>query len=139
MRYVKKRVDLLYLIYLEVAYKDEDKHKLLIQENSTIRKGLKEMNEYLSQFIDHVKDQKLIKIHSMGYKYGNNGKLKQNREQKLEKLAAESENYKRMIRNLTDEHAKYKSRVDLVTDTKYVLALRQDVSDTKDYISQLQK
>lgn len=139
MRYVKKRVHLLYLIYLEAAYQDEDKHKLLIQENSTIRKGLKEMNEYLSQFIDHVKDQKLIKIHSMGYKYGNNGKLKQNREQKLEKLAAESENYKRMIRNLTDEHAKYKSRVDLVTDTKYVLALRQDVSDTKDYISQLQK
>lgn len=139
MHYAEKLVNLFDPIHLEAAYNDDDKHKILIQENSTIRKGLKEMNEYLSQFIDHIKDQKLVKIHSMGYKYGNNGKLKQNRDQKIEKLAAESENYKRMIANLTDEHVKYKSRVELVTDTKYVLALRQDVCDTKDYIGQLQK
>jgi esterase/lipase len=110
-----------------------------MQENSTIRKGLKEMNEYLSKFIDYIKDQKLIKTHSMGYKYGNNGKLKKSKEEKIEKLTAESDNYQRMIENLTDEHTKLKTKVELVTDPKYVVAIRQDVSDTKDYINELQK
>lgn len=75
----------------------------------------------------------------MGYKYGNNGKLKKTREEKIQKLEAESHNYKNMIANLREEHAKHKFRVQEVTDPKFILNLRQEVTDSYEQIEKLQR
>lgn len=97
------------------------------------------MNDFLSKFIEHVREVKLKKISGMGYKYGNFGKLRKNKEEKVRVLEAEEQNYEHMIANMTEEHAKYTNRVGQVTDYNYVLALRRAVNDSKDYITQLQK
>lgn len=97
------------------------------------------MNDFLSTFIDHIRDLKLKKLHSMGYKYGNHGKLKKNREQKLQILEKEAKNYEVMLTNLTEEHLKYAHRVSQVSDHKFIMELRQDVETSKDQINQLQK
>lgn len=47
-----------------------NKRKVLAKENVMIRKSLKEMNEFLSQFIESIKESKLKKLSGMGYKYG---------------------------------------------------------------------
>ena len=75
----------------------------------------------------------------MGYKYGDNGKLKKTREEKIRRLTAESQNYKNMIANLSEEHHKYKQRVQKVKDPKFVLDLQKEVSDSHDYIEKLHK
>lgn len=55
------------------------KHKILLKENHIFRKGLKELNDFLNKFIDYAKDLKAKKLSGMGYRYGNNGKLKKTR------------------------------------------------------------
>lgn len=121
------------------VHDEDEKYKYLLKENGIIRKGLREMNDFLSDFIDHLKEQKLKKIHSMGYKYGNHGKLKKTKEDKLEILTAEFKNYENMLANLTEEREKFSNRMSQVTDHKYVLALRQEVENTKEHITQMQK
>ena len=44
-----------------------------------MRKNLRELNDFLTRFVDHVKEVKMKKLHGMGYKYGNTGKLKKDR------------------------------------------------------------
>ena len=117
----------------------EEKANFLLQENKIMRKGLKEMNDFLSEFIDHLKELKLVNLYSMSYKYGNNGKLKKTRDEKLKKLNAESKNYESMLTNLLKEHRKYKNRVNLVTDHRFIIDLRKDVAESNDYIDKLQR
>lgn len=116
-----------------------NKDKFLFQESKILRKGLKEMNDFLSECIDHLKKKKLVSLNTMSYKYGNNGKLKKTKNQKMKKLNAESGNYRNMLSNLLEEHQKYKNRVNLITDSKYILDLRQDVSESSEYIDKLHR
>jgi len=120
---------------MKTAYSTDDKNKYLMSENTIIRKGLREMNDFLSEFIDHLKEKKMVTMSSIGYKYGNNGKLKKTKEQKLKRLNAESRNYEVMLSNLLEEHIKYKSRLQQVTDPKFVLELKRETSDSHEYIS----
>lgn len=56
-----------------------------------------------------------------------------------QKLEAESKNYEHMLVNMSEEYYKFKSRLSQVKDHKYVMELKQSVTDTKDQISQYQK
>lgn len=75
----------------------------------------------------------------MSYKYGKNGKYKQNEEEKAHIRQAEIKNYEHMLSNLNEEFVKYSNRLAQVTDPKYVLEIRQEVATSKDQIAQLQK
>ncbi|CAI2363241.1 unnamed protein product [Moneuplotes crassus] len=124
---------------MKTSTSEEQKSKLLLQENKLMREGLKEMNEFLSDFIEHIKEKKLASISSIGYKYGDNGKLKRTREEKIRRLTAESQNYKNMIANLSEEHQKYKQRIQKIKDPKFVLDLQKEVTDSYEYIEKLHK
>lgn len=75
----------------------------------------------------------------MSYKYGNNGKLKQSRDEKIKCRNNEAVNYTKMIQNLTDEHNRIKQRLFKVQDHKYVLGLRDEIRETKEVIEELSK
>jgi hypothetical protein len=110
-----------------------------LKENAIFRKGLRELNDFLSQFIDFIKESKLKRMYGMSYKYGKNGKYKQNEEEKAHIRQAEIKNYEHMLSNLNEEFVKYSNRLAQVTDPKYVLEIRQEVATSKDQIAQLQK
>jgi hypothetical protein len=95
------------------------------------------MNEYLNKFLTIVRDQKMKKTGSMSYKYGDNGLLKQTREQKLTYRNQEQDNYKKMIGNLQDEHSHKKQRLAKIQDPAYVLELKSEIKGTKDIIKGL--
>jgi hypothetical protein len=97
------------------------------------------MNDFLSNFIDYVKDVRMKKMYGIEYRYGNHGKLKKNREEKIHRLEAESKNYEHMLLNMTEEHLKIRNRVAQVTDHKYVMELREEVDNTKEFINQLKR
>ena len=52
-------------------------------------------------------------------------------ETKLKHLEAESANYQTMLANMTEEHNKYNNRLEQVNDHKYILALREEIENTK--------
>ncbi|CAI2363159.1 unnamed protein product [Moneuplotes crassus] len=118
---------------------DNQKSKLLVQENKIMRRGLKEMNGFLSDLIDHLKEKKLASLNSLDYKYGNNGKLKKTREEKIRKLTAESQNYQNMIANLSEEHRKYKERIFQISDPSFILTLQKEVAESSEQIDKLNK
>lgn len=121
------------------SHDDEERYKCLLKENAVFRKGLRELNDFLSQFIDFIKESKLKRMYGMSYKYGKNGKYKKNEEEKAHIRQAEVKNYEHMLGNLNEEFVKYSNRLAQVTDPKYVLELRQEVATSKDQITQLQK
>ena len=121
------------------THNEETRYKHLLKENAIFRKGLRELNDFLSQFIDFIKESKLKRMYGMSYKYGKNGKYKQNEEEKAHIRQAEIKNYEHMLSNLNEEFVKYSNRLAQVTDPKYVLEIRQEVATSKDQIAQLQK
>jgi len=124
---------------MQTARDYDQKYNYLMKENGIIRRGLREMNQFLSKFIEYVKDLKLKKLHGMEYKYGKSGKLKKNTHDKMKQLEAEAVNYDHMLGNMAEEHMKQANRMKLVTDYKYVLQLREEVRMSKEHIINLNK
>lgn len=73
----------------------------------------------------------------MSYKYGQNGKMKKSRDEKLKNKRLEANNYSKMLKNLKEEHEKVKTRVFQVQDHKYLINLRKEVKETKEYIAEV--
>jgi len=73
----------------------------------------------------------------MSYKYGQNGILKKSKDEKLKYKNLEANNYRKMMKNLKEEHEKVKMRVFQVQDHKYLLNLRREVKETKEYIAEI--
>ena len=78
----------------------ENKIKSLNQENKLLRSSLRIMNTYLSEFLEMLKDNRLKKVSSMGYKYGQNGRLKKTEDQQIKNLSFEETNYTKMLQKL---------------------------------------
>ena len=73
----------------------------------------------------------------MSYKYGNHGKLKKSKDEKLRFQEQEGQNYTKMLKNLREEHQKIKNRVFQVQDHRYILNLKKEVKETKKKIKEM--
>jgi len=108
-------------------------------ENQVLRKSLKNLNLYLTKFLETLKKNKLKKMHSLSYKYGSNGKLKKSRDEKIKISNLEADNYQKMLSNMTADYDRTKQRLFQVQDHNYVLNLRNEIKEAKHTIEQLKK
>lgn len=77
---------------------------VLNTENKLLRKSLRDLNAYLTKFLETLKENKLKKMHSLGYKYGSHGRLRKSRDEKIKFKMLEADNYERMIKNMSEEY-----------------------------------
>lgn len=113
------------------------KFDLLNKENKVLRTSLRDVNDYLTKFLEMLKDNKLRKMHSMGYKYGSHGKLKKTKDELVKYRDQEAVNYSKMLKNMEEEHTRVKQRVFQVQDHKYVINLRAQVKESQKIIKEL--
>lgn len=122
----------------KAAGKSEKDRKLLFKENEVLREALRTTNTYITEFLDVLKENKLKKVSSMGYKYGTNGKLKQTKEEKLKHYSLEEENYGKLLGNMSAEYSKVKARLFQVQDHHYVINLKEQIVQTGETIKELE-
>lgn len=96
------------------------------------------MNTYLSEFLEMLKDNRLKKVSSMGYKYGQNGRLKKTEDEQIKNLSFEETNYTKMLQNLSEDYQKYKKRLNQVQDHEYILNLKSQITESKHMISEVE-
>ena len=110
---------------------DEEKKMLFIEnENVTIRKELKHLNEHLTRLLEYVRDQNLVK-----------GKKKEERptSQRMRARDEEIKNSDKQIKNLVYEHQKLTKRIEQVSNPRYEMDLKTQISEAGREIARLRK
>ena len=85
-----------------------------------------------------LKENKLKKFSSMGYKYGQHGRLKKTKDQKIQGYSYEEANYEKIIQNMSEDYQKYKKRLKQVQDHNYILNLKSQIDQSKHMIAEIQ-